>query len=158
MSQKVAIVGVGQTKYEENKYDLWQGDVAYCAIEKALQHTGLTYKDVSKDGVGIERILTTGEDHFVGKTCNPFPIHHYLGAFGLAHDNVSGDGTYAVYHAIIDILSGHYDIVLTVSIVKESETLRGGVENCIFDHIFLQPLGFDYLTSSALQAQRYMPA
>ena len=153
---KVAIVGVGQTKYKENIHDMWQGDVAYDAIEKALQHTGLTYKDVSKDGVGIERILTTGEDHFIGKTCNAFWIHHYLGAFGLSHDNVSGDGTYAVYHAVMDILSGHYDIVMVVSIVKESETLREGVENCVFDHIYLQPLGFDYLTASALQAQRYM--
>jgi len=156
MSQKVAIVGIGQTKYEENKSDMWQGDVAYCAIEKALQQTGLTYQDVAEDGVGIERILTTGEDHFVGRTCNPFWIHHYLGAFGLAHDNVSADGTYAVYHAVVDILSGHYDIVLVVSITKESETSRGAIENCVFDHIFLQPLGFDYLTASALQAQRYM--
>jgi acetyl-CoA C-acetyltransferase len=74
----------------------------------------------------------------------------------LSQDNVSGDGTYAVYHAVMDILSGHYNIVMVVSNVKESETLREGVENCVFDHIYLQPLGFDYLTSSALQARRYM--
>jgi acetyl-CoA C-acetyltransferase len=153
---KVAIVGVGQTKYKKNIHDMWQGDVAYTAIAEALQHTGLTYKDVSKDGVGIERILTTGEDHFIGKTCNAFWIHHYLGAFNLSHDNVSADGAYAVYHAVMDILSGHYDIVMAVSIVKESETLREGIENCVFDHIFLQPLGFDYLTAAALQARRYM--
>ena len=156
MKNKVAVIGVGQTKYEANKSDMWQGDVAYAAIEKALQHAGVTYKDVSPDGVGIERILTTGEDHFIGKTCNAFWIHHYLGAFGLAQDNVSGDGTYAVYHAVLDILSGHYDIVLVVSITKESETSRAAVENCMFDHIYLQPLGFDSLTASALQAQRYM--
>jgi acetyl-CoA C-acetyltransferase len=153
---KVAIVGCGQTKYKENIHDMWQGDVAYTAIAEALQHTGLTYKDVSKDGFGIERILTTGEDHFIGRTCNAFWIHHYLGAFNLSHDNVSGDGAYAVYHAVMDILSGHYDIVMVVSMVKESETLREGIENCVFDHIFLQPLGFDYLTAAALQAQRYM--
>ncbi len=47
MEHRVAIVGVGQTKYEENIHDVWQGDVAYDAIEKALQHTGLTYQDVS---------------------------------------------------------------------------------------------------------------
>src|SRR3989304_2123822 len=153
---KVAIVGMGQTRYEANKTDLWQGDVARAAIDEALKQTGLTYKDVTKTGMGIERILTTGEDHMIGKTCNAFWIHHYLGAFNLAQDNVSGDGTYAVYHAVMDILSGHYDIVMVVSIVKESETLREGVENCMFDHIYLQPLGFDSLTSSALQAKRYM--
>jgi acetyl-CoA C-acetyltransferase len=156
MVQKVAIVGVGQTQYKANESVLWQGDVAFQAIEKAMQQAGVDYKDVSKNGMGIERILTTGEDHFIGKTCNAFWIHHYLGVFNLSQDNVSGDGTYAVYQAVMEILSGHYQIVMVVSNVKESETLREGVENCVFDHIFLQPLGFDYLTSSALQARRYM--
>jgi acetyl-CoA C-acetyltransferase len=156
MSRRVAIVGVGQTKYEKCISDMWQGDVAYAAIEKALQQTGLTYQDIAKDGVGIEKVLTCAEDHFVGRTCNALWIHHYLGAYGLAHDNVSADGIYGVYEGIIDIMSGHYDIILVVSIVKESETSRGAIENCVFDHIYLQPLGFDYLTASALQAQRYM--
>jgi len=156
MGQRVAIVGVGQTRYKAKESVLWQGDVAYSAIEQALKQTGLTYSDRAADGFGIQRILTTGEDHFIGKTCNAFWIHHYLGAFNLSQDNVSGDGTYAVYHAVMDILSGHYNIVMVVSIVKESETLREGVENCVFDHIYLQPLGFDYLTAAALQARRYM--
>ena len=156
MSQRVAIVGVAQTKYEANKSDEWQGDVAYDAIEQVLNQTGLTYADVAKDGVGINRILTAMEDHWVGRTAKAFGIHHYIGAFGLSQDNVCADGTYAVYHAVIDILSGHYDIVLVVTMTKESETSRGVIENCAFDHIYLQPLGFDYLTACALQAQRYM--
>lgn len=156
MSQRVAIVAVAQTKYESNKSTLWQGDVVYEPIEKVLQQTGLTYQDRVKDGFGIDRILTAGEDHFVGKTCNAFWIHHYLGAFGMSHDNVSADGSFAVYHAVIDILSGHYDTVLVAVVTKESETSRPAIENCYFDHIFLQPLGLDYLSASALQAQRYM--
>jgi acetyl-CoA C-acetyltransferase len=156
MSQRVAIVAVGQTKYESNKSNLWQGDVAYDAIEKVLQQTGLTYQDRVKDGFGIDRILTAGEDHFIGRTSNPFWIHHYLGAFRMSHDNVSADAAFAVYHAVIDILSGHYDTVLVVAMTKESETSRPAIENCYFDHIFLQPLGLDYLSASALQAQRYM--
>jgi len=156
MSQRVAIVAVGQTKYESNKSTLWQGDVAYDAIEKVLQQTGLTYQDRVKEGFGIDRILTAGEDHFIGRTSNPFWIHHYLGAFRMSHDNVSADAAFAVYHAVIDILSGHYDTVLVVAMTKESETSRPAIENCYFDHIFLQPLGLDYLSASALQAQRYM--
>ena len=156
MSERVAIVAVAQTKYEENKSTHFQGDVAYDAIEEVLQKTGLTYQDRVKDGFGIDRILTTGEDHLVGRTCNAFWIHHYLGAYKMSHDNVSADGTFAVYHAVIDILSGHYDTVLVVSTAKESEVSMPEVENCYFDHIFLQPLGLDYLTASALQARRYM--
>jgi acetyl-CoA C-acetyltransferase len=158
MSKRVAIVGAAQTKYEANKSDLWQGDVAYEPIEKVLEQTGLTYQDRVKNGFGIDRILTAAEDHFVGKTCNPFLIHHYLGAYGISLDNVSGDAMQAVYLGVIDILSGHYDTVLVVSVNKESETSRPAIENCYFDHIFLQPLGLDYLSASALQAQRYMHA
>lgn len=154
--RRVAIVGVGQTKYEANKQAMAQGDVAYDAIEKALQQTGLTYCDVARDGFGIDRILTAMEDHFVGRTCKAFGIHHYLGAFGLSQDNVSADGIFAVYHGIIDILSGHYDIVLVVTMTKESETSRRLIENCAYDHIYLQPLGLDDLIASALQAQKYM--
>jgi len=156
MVQRVAIVAVAQTKFEANKSPLWQGDLAYEPIEKVLLQTGLRYQDRVKNGLSIDRILTTGEDHFVGKTCNAFWIHHYLGAFGMSHDNVSADAIFAVYHAVIDILSGHYDTVLVVSWNKESETSRPMIENCYFDHIFLQPLGLDYLCASALQAQRYM--
>lgn len=156
MSQRVAIVAVAQTKYEESKSTLWQGDIAYEPIEEVLRQTGLTYKDRVSDGLGIDRILTTGEDHFVGRTCASYWIHHYLGGYKMSHDNVSADGIFAVYHAVIDILSGRYDTVLVVSMTKESETARPAIENCYFDHIFLQPLGLDYLTASAMQAQRYM--
>jgi acetyl-CoA C-acetyltransferase len=158
MPKRVAIVGVSQTKYEADRSGLWQGDLAYEPIEKVLEQTGLTYQDRVKDGFGIDRILTAAEDHFVGKTCNTFLIHHYLGAYGISLDNVSGDAMQAVYLGVIDILSGHYDTVLVVSVNKESETSRPAIENCYFDHIFLQPLGLDYLPASALQAQRYMHA
>lgn len=156
MNQRVAIVGAAQAKFSANKSDQWQGDVAYEALEQALQQTGLTFQDRDPNGFGIDRILTCAEDHYVGKTCNTFLIHHYIGAYGLSVDNVSGDTATAVNLAAIDILSGHYDIVLVIGINKESETLRPAIENCYFDHIFLQPLGLDYLIASALQAQKYM--
>lgn len=157
MNRRVAIVAAAQTKYGANKSPLWQGDLAYEPIEQVLQETGLTFQDRVKDGgFGIDRILTAAEDHFVGKTANSFIIHHYIGAFNLAVDNVSADALFAVYLGVIEILSGHYDTVLVLSINKESEYSRPLVENCYFDHIFLQPLGLDYLCASALQAQRYM--
>ena len=156
MNKRVAIIAAAQTKFEKNKSPLWQGDLAYEPIEKVLQETGLTYQDRVQNGFGIDRILTSMEDHFVGRACNPFWIHHYLGGFKMSHDCISADGAFAVYHAVIDILSGHYDTVLVVSMVKESDTAIPPMENCYFDHIYLQPLGLDYLSASALQARRYM--
>jgi acetyl-CoA C-acetyltransferase len=156
MSQRVAIVAVAQTKFEANKSSLWQGDLAYEVIESVLQQTGLTYQDRAGNGLAIDRILTSAEDHFVGRTCSSFWIHHYLGGFQMSQDNVSADSIFAIYHAVIDILSGHYKTVLVVTWNKESEAFRAAIENCYFDHIYLQPLGLDYLLASALQAQSYM--
>jgi len=156
MSQRVAIVAVAQTKFEASKSALWQGDLAYEVIEDVLQQTGLTYQDRTSNELAIDRILTSAEDHFVGRTCSSFWIHHYLGGFRMSHDNISADSIFAIYHAVIDILSGHYHTVLVVTWNKESEAYRPAIENCYFDHIYLQPLGLDYLLASALQAQSYM--
>ncbi len=101
MSKRVAIVGAAQTKYEANKSDQWQGDVAYEPVEKVLEQTGLTYQDRDPNGFGIDRIITCAEDHYVGKTCNTFLIHHYIGAYGISLDNVSGDAIQAVNLAVI---------------------------------------------------------
>ena len=156
MSERVAIVAVAQTRYEAEKSTLNRGDVAFEPIEEVLKETGLTYQDRVTDGFGIDRILTTGEDHFIGRTSYSLWMHHYIGGYQMSQDNISADGTYGIYHAVIDILSGHYDTVLVTLSNKESDAFRPAIENCYFDHIFLQPLGLDFLSASALQAERYM--
>ena len=69
---------------------------------------------------------------------------------------VAGDGAFAVYHGAVSILSGKHDVVLVIAYRKESETVRSVIENAAFDPIYLRPLGIDFLTAAAMQANRYM--
>ena len=69
---------------------------------------------------------------------------------------VPADGTQAVYHAAMSVLSGHHKLVLVIAQRKESETIRSIIENSAFDPIYLRPLGLDFLTAAALQATCYM--
>jgi acetyl-CoA C-acetyltransferase len=156
MAQKVAIVAEAQTKYEASKRNQNNNELIYEVVENVLQKTGLRFEDQVTDGFGIDKVVDCSEDFWQGRTISNIVLHPEMGAFALDETKVCADGTQAVYHATMDILSGAHEIVLVVAHRKESETLRSVVENCGFDSIYLQPLGFDFLAAAALQAKRYM--
>ena len=153
MAERVAIVAVAQTKYHPNRNDVNEGEMAYEAIEKVLQETGLTFAD---DGTGIDSSVTCSQDFWDGRTMSNLNIISYDGSHLGTEDKVAADSTNAIYCAFGQILSGFHDIVLVISHCKESQSDRSIIENCAFDPIFMRPLGFDFLTAAALQARRYM--
>jgi len=153
MAERVAVVAAAQTKYQPNRADVNEGELAYEAIEKALQETGLTF---AHDGTGIDSSVTCSQDHWDGKTMSNLNVMSYVGAHLRPEDKVAEDSINAVYCAFAQILSGHHDIVLVVSHCKESQADRSIIENTSFDPIFLRMLGLDFLTAAALQARRYM--
>ena len=153
MAERVAIVAVAQTKYHPNRIDVNEGEMAYEAIEKVLQETGLTFAD---DGTGIDSSVTCSQDFWDGRTMSNLNIISYDGSHHSTEDKVAADSANAVYCAFGQILSGFHEIVLVVSHCKESQADRSIIENCAFDPIFMRPLGFDFLTAAALQARRYM--
>jgi acetyl-CoA C-acetyltransferase len=153
MAERVAIVAAAQTKYHPNRADVNEGELAYEAIEKVLQETGLTF---AHDGTGIDSSVTCSQDHWDGKTMSNMNVMSYVGAHLRPEDKVAEDSINAVYCAFAQILSGHHDIVLVVSHCKESQGDRSIIENTSFDPIFLRMLGLDFLTAAALQARRYM--
>ncbi len=153
MAERVGIVAVAQTKYHPNRNDVNEGEMAYEAIEKVLQETGLTFAD---DGTGIDSSVTCSQDFWDGRTMSNLNIISYDGSHLGTEDKVAADSTNAIYCAFGQILSGFHDIVLVISHCKESQSDRSIIENCAFDPIFMRPLGFDFLTAAALQARRYM--
>lgn len=156
MGQKVAIVAAAQTKYGASKLNQSNNELIYEVVEKVLQETGLKFEDQVTDGFGIDKVVDCSEDFWQGRTISNVILHPEMGAFALDETKVCADGSQAVYHATMDILSGTHHVVLVVAHRKESETVRSVVENCGLDSIYLQPLGFDFLTAAALQAKRYM--
>jgi acetyl-CoA C-acetyltransferase len=104
----------------------------------------------------IDKIISCSEDFWQGRTISDCLCHLEMGALGMDVTKVAGDGSFALYHAFVSILSGKHDVILIVAYRKESETVRSVVENAAFDPIYLGPLGIDFLVAAAMQAHRYM--
>lgn len=158
MTRRVAIAAAVQTKFYRNRSDLSIGEIIWEVVGKVLQETGLHFEAQGgkKDGPFIDKIISCSEDYWQGRTISDMLYHLEMGALGMSFTKVAADGAFAVYHGAVSILSGKHDVVLVISYRKESETVRSVIENAGFDPIYLRPLGIDFLSAAALQANRYM--
>jgi len=150
VSDRVAIVGVAQTKFEEQKPHQGFAEMAYEVVERVLRDTGLTIEE------DIDSTVTSSQDFWDGRTISDIPIGDVAGGHLRPEEKVAMDSAQAVYYATIQILSGHYDVVLVVTHCKESQACRPIIENAAFDPIYQRTMGFDFLAAAALQARRYM--
>jgi len=148
IGKKVGIVGVGQTKYEEKK-DQSIPEMVYAAVCKALDDAGLTINE-------IDNIVTASVDLWDGKTASNVLITEVVGAVMKTETRIAADGIAAAYHALMTILSGTFDVTLVVAHCKGSEGSHYSLTNWVFDPIYQQKLGLDYLSAAALQASWYM--
>lgn len=156
MRQKVAIAAVAQTRYEASKTNQSNGELLWEVTKNILEQTSLKFENQVESGLCIDKIIHCSEDFWQGRTISDSTLHPEMGGFAMDVIKVAADGTQAVYHAAMSILSGHNDVILVTAHRKESETVRSSVENNAFDPIYLRPLGYDFVTAAALQATRYM--
>jgi acetyl-CoA C-acetyltransferase len=150
VSDRVAIAGLAQTKFEEQKPAQGFSELAYEVVEKVLAQTGLTIE------ADIDSTVTASQDFWDGRTISDIPIGDVAGGHLRPEEKVAMDSAQAVYYATIQILSGHYDVVLVVTHCKESQACRSVIENAAFDPLYQRIIGFDFLAAAALQARRYM--
>ena len=156
MGRRVAIVAVAQTKYEVRKPNQSNSELIWEVTKNVLEQTRLKFKDQVDSGLCIDKIIHCSEDFWQGRTISDLTLHPEMGAFAMDLVKVSADGTQAVYHAAMSILSGHHDVILVTAQRKESETIRGLIENNAFDPIYTRPLGVNFLIAASLQANCYM--
>lgn len=153
MPQKVGIVAVAQTKYEPSKASLHLMELALEPVDKILEAVEIGFSD---NGDGISGIVSCSQDHWDGRTISSMAIPDVTGGHLRDEQKVASDGANAVLYAMMEILSGHHDIVLVVSHCQESQTEGRLVENFGMDHIYHRLLGLDFLACAAMQANRYM--
>ena len=156
MNRKVAIVAVAQTKYQPSNTSQSNSELLWEVTKKILEQTGLKFENQVDGGLCIDKIIHCSEDFWQGRTISDLTLHPEMGGYAMDIIKVAADGTQAVYHAAMSILSGHHHVILVTAQRKESETIKSSIENNAFDPIFLRPLGFDFLTAAALQVTRYM--
>lgn len=145
----VAIIGIGQTAYSFNNTRQNSTEMVLDAVELALNDAAVSLDE-------IDGIVTSSIDLWDGRTASNFYLTEVVGAVLKPETRVAGDGTLAVFQALINLLSGCYHKVLVVSSSRGSEADHDSISNWVFDPIYQQPLGLDYLAAAAMQADWYM--
>jgi acetyl-CoA C-acetyltransferase len=151
--EKVGIVAAAQTKFEECKVGTDISEMIYEVVKQVLEETGLKF---TEDGTGIDSTVSCSQDLWDGRTISSAWCIDVAGGHLRPEEKVAGDGVSAVAYATMQILSGHYDIVLVVAYCRESITHGRMVEWMSVDPIFHRMLGLDFCSAAALQARRYM--
>jgi len=147
--ERVAIVGVGQTKYERQKKGDSFADMVFEATTRALRDAQMTIQD-------IDNVVTVSNDFWDGRTISSMAVMDACGAYEKNVSTVEGDGTFGVLYGMMRILSGSFETTLVVAHCKGSESVSSLITNGMFDPIYQRALGLDAVTSSALQARAYM--
>ncbi len=147
--EKIAIVGIGMTKQERRKEGETFSDMVFEAVTRALEDAEMTIKD-------IDNIVTGCNDFWDGRTISSMAVGDASGAWDKNISCVEGDGTFVAFYGMTRILSKSYRTTLVTAHSKGSESVSSLITNAMFDPIYTRPLGLDAITSSALQARRYM--
>jgi acetyl-CoA C-acetyltransferase len=146
--EKVAIIGVGQTKYEPHKPQTF-AELVFEATSKALEDAGITRDEV-------DNVVSVSSDFWDGRTISSMAISDASGAYGRDITTVEGDGTFGALYGMMRILSGSFGVTVVCSHHKGTESNMNGITNCSFDPLVERKLGLDAVSSAALQARRYM--
>jgi acetyl-CoA C-acetyltransferase len=149
MGDRVGIVGIYQAKYEPRKIFDSYPEMVFEACSKVLEDAGLTIGD-------MDQIVTNSQDFWDGRTISNRTVSEACGSVLRSESKVAMDGAFAVFYAAMRILSGCYDSCLLVSHCKMSEGDPHLINNAMFDPPYQRILGFDELSSCALQARRYL--
>lgn len=149
MNKEVAIIGVGETAFSAGNSLQNSSEMVLDAVEAAL-------RDASMDLGEIDVVVSASIDLWDGRTASNFYLTEVVGSVLKPETRVAGDGSLAVFQGAINLLAGSYCKVLAVSVNRGSESDHEAISNWVFDPIYLQPLGLDYLSAAGLQAKQYM--
>jgi acetyl-CoA C-acetyltransferase len=146
--EKIAIIGVGQTKYEQGKRDTF-AELIYEATTAALKDAGITRDD-------LDDVVSISSDFWDGRTISSMAISDAIAAYGKDISTVEGDGTFGAFYGLARTLSGKFDVTLVAAHHKGTESNMNEITNTSFDPLVERKLGLDAVSSAALQARRYM--
>jgi acetyl-CoA C-acetyltransferase len=146
--ERIAIVGVGQTKYERGNTKNF-AELVYEAARKAMDDAGLEMND-------IDNVVTTTNDFYDGRTIACMAVAEAAGSYGRDATNVEGDGTLSAFYGLMRTLSGVYSTTMVTTHCKVSEGSPRKLFNQAFDPVYERLLGLDAISSCALQARAYM--
>jgi len=146
--EPIAIVGVGQTKYERRKKDKTFHDLVFEVTKEAMDDAGYTLED-------IDNVITVSNDFLDGRTISSMAVGEAAGAYDKNISVVEGDGTFGAFYGAMRVLGG-FRTTLVVVHSKESEGDLRYITNGMFDPVYQRLLGLESISSAALQANACM--
>ncbi|MEW6203464.1 MAG: thiolase family protein, partial [bacterium] len=112
--EKLAIVGVGQTRHERMKKNETVADIVYEAVTSALEDAEMTISQ-------IDNVVTVSNDFWDGRTISSMAVMDASGAYGKNVSTVEGDGAFGAVYGCMRIWSGSFGTTLVVAHTKGSE-------------------------------------
>jgi acetyl-CoA C-acetyltransferase len=149
MNPQVAIIGTSQTKFEADKGYEDIPETVFKVVQHAIAEAGIDRDD-------LDSIVTSSVDLWDGRTASNQMLADVVGSIMKPESRVAGDGLGAAFQGMMAILARASEITLVVSQCRGSMGAHYEISNWVFDPIYQQPLGLDYLSSGALQANHYM--
>ena len=149
MEDKVAIIGVGQTRQQRHNTSQNYAEMAYEAVRAALDDAGLEIED-------IDNIVTVSNDFWDGRTISSMAVNDAAGSYEKNVSTVEEDGAFGAFYGMTRIQSGSYGTTLVLAHGKGSEGDMHLITNGMFDPIYNRGTGIDATISGALQARVYM--
>ena len=149
MPKRVAIVSVAQSAGAESKDNFY--DQAYWITKEVLDKAG-----VRKDDLGT--VISASSDIFHGGiSCANAYYWEATGAFLKNGSRQDGESLFALFYGAMRIMSGHYDLVLVISVCKGSE--NPDLDSCTLmyaDPFYQRNVGLTETMAAALQMKMYM--
>ena len=113
--RKVAVVGVGATRFKARWIEKTYFELAFDAVKQALDHAGITKDDIESAVYGIYN------EFFQRQFMPELFTHDYLGLTFVPATRVAAGGATggaAVRTGFMEVASGMHDIVLVVGLEK----------------------------------------
>lgn len=149
MIRRVAIVGYAQSHHQHNMQETRE-DMVFEVCKEALHHAGILRED-------LDTVVTASTDFLDGRTISSVFLSMAVGAFLKDESKVEEDGTFALYYALMKILTGTHDVALVEAHTQGSTFNPHQITFYTLDPLFDRQIGvLNDIATAALQARMYM--
>ncbi|HEC35488.1 MAG TPA: acetyl-CoA acetyltransferase [Anaerolineae bacterium] len=151
MIREVAIVGVGWSPFRSITPDVSYKEMMYEAAVRAYEDAGI---DPRRD---VDSFVTVAEDFIEGTSIFDEYVPDQLGALHRPVQTITGDGIHGLAAAVMQILTGQFDVVVVEAHSKASNVLTlPYIIAYAMDPVFNRPLAAHPYFIAGMEMQRYL--
>ncbi|HEY75359.1 MAG TPA: acetyl-CoA acetyltransferase [Thermoflexia bacterium] len=151
MIREVAIVGVGWSPFRSITPDLSYKEMMYEAAVRAYEDAGI---DPRRD---VDSFVTVAEDFNEGTSIFDEYVPDQLGALHRPVQTITGDGIHGIAAAVMQILTGQFDVVVVEAHSKASNVLTlPHILAYAMDPVFNRPLAAHPYFIAGMEMRRYL--